>query len=66
MNEIITKAVNLMGNNVFLALLISFLGGIISSFSPCVLSSLPLIIGYVNNMGKMIKKLLLNIPCFFL
>ncbi len=56
MNEIITKAVSLMGNNVLLALLISFLGGIISSFSPCILSSLPLIIGYVNKYGRDDKK----------
>ncbi|EPY2271388.1 cytochrome c biogenesis CcdA family protein [Clostridium sporogenes] len=65
MNEIITKAVNLMGNNVFLALLISFLGGIISSFSPCVLSSLPLIIGYVNKYGKNDKKTAFKYSLFF-
>ncbi len=65
MNEIITKAVSLMGNNVLLALLISFLGGIISSFSPCILSSLPLIIGYVNKYGRDDKKPLLNILLFF-
>lgn len=65
MNDIITKAVNLMGNNIFLALLISFLGGIISSFSPCVLSSLPLIIGYVNKYGKNDKKTAFKYSLFF-
>ncbi|EJO5348537.1 cytochrome c biogenesis protein CcdA [Clostridium botulinum] len=65
MNEIITKAINLMGNNVFLALLISFLGGIISSFSPCILSSLPLIIGYVNRYSKNNKKTALKYSVFF-
>ncbi|HID0814460.1 TPA: cytochrome c biogenesis CcdA family protein, partial [Clostridium botulinum] len=65
MNEIITKAVSLMGNNVLLALLISFLGGIISSFSPCILSSLPLIIGYVNKYGRDDKKTAFKYSLFF-
>ncbi|WP_409069859.1 cytochrome c biogenesis CcdA family protein [Clostridium sp. FAM 1755] len=65
MNEIITKGINLMGNNIFLALLISFLGGIISSFSPCVLSSIPLIIGYVNKYGKNDKKTAFKYSLFF-
>ncbi|NFN86608.1 cytochrome c biogenesis protein CcdA [Clostridium sporogenes] len=65
MNEIITKGINLMGDNIFLALLISFLGGIISSFSPCVLSSIPLIIGYVNKYGKNDKKTAFKYSLFF-
>ncbi len=65
MNEIITKGINLMGYNIFLALLISFLGGIISSFSPCVLSSIPLIIGYVNKYSKNDKKTAFKYSLFF-
>ncbi|MCR1933091.1 cytochrome c biogenesis CcdA family protein [Clostridium tepidum] len=65
MNDIITKGINLMGDSVFLALLISFLGGIISSFSPCVLSSIPLIIGYVNKYGKDNKKTAFKYSLFF-
>ncbi|WP_251859539.1 cytochrome c biogenesis CcdA family protein [Clostridium sp. Marseille-Q2269] len=65
MNDIITKAIGLMGDSVFLALLISFIGGIISSFSPCILSSLPLIIGYVNKYGKKDKKTAFKYSLFF-
>lgn len=40
--------VNNLGSNVLLSVIISFIGGIISSFSPCMLSTVPLIIGYMN------------------
>lgn len=37
------------GNNIsFLALILSFLGGIIASISPCSLAMLPIIVGYVG------------------
>lgn len=35
-------------NNLVISLLVSFIGGIISSFSPCTISTIPLIIGYLN------------------
>jgi cytochrome c-type biogenesis protein len=34
--------------NIVIGILISFLGGIVASFSPCSLSSLPIIIGYIS------------------
>ena len=37
--------------SIFLFLLISFLGGILSSISPCSLGMIPLIIGYVGGYG---------------
>lgn len=41
------------GNNVsFLALMLSFLGGIIASISPCSLAMLPIIIGYVGGYSN--------------
>lgn len=38
----------MISNNSILAIIIALIGGIVSSFSPCVLSTLPLIIGYLN------------------
>ncbi len=37
-----------LSDNIILSILIALLGGIISSFSPCILSTLPLIIGYIS------------------
>ena len=39
-------------SNIFLALLLALVAGFISSFSPCVLSSMPLIISYVGGYAK--------------
>lgn len=47
---------NLLSNNVYLALIVSLIAGIVSSFSPCVLSTIPLIIGYVGGYAKKDKK----------
>ncbi|SKA81225.1 Cytochrome C biogenesis protein transmembrane region [Caloramator quimbayensis] len=47
---------NLLSNNVYLAFLVSLIAGIVSSFSPCVLSTIPLIIGYVGGYAKKDKK----------
>lgn len=48
MDQIIEGFTNLMAEYIVLAPLIVFIGGILTSFSPCCLSSLPLIIGYVG------------------
>lgn len=37
-----------ISNNIFLAIILSFFAGVIASFSPCTLSSIPLLIGYVQ------------------
>ncbi|MCL1873580.1 MAG: cytochrome c biogenesis protein CcdA [Clostridiales bacterium] len=39
---------DLIGNNIWLAPLIAFAAGIVTSFSPCCLSAIPLAIGYVG------------------
>lgn len=40
-------------DNLFLAIFLSFFAGVVSSFSPCILSSIPLLIGYVE--GNRVK-----------
>ncbi|MDV5107054.1 cytochrome c biogenesis CcdA family protein [Clostridium perfringens] len=37
-----------ISNNIFLAIILSFFAGVVASFSPCTLSSIPLLIGYVQ------------------
>jgi len=46
-----------LSNNIWLALITAFLAGVVSSFSPCVLSTIPLIIGYVGGYARKDKKL---------
>lgn len=48
MDQIIESFTKLMAEYKMLAPLIVFVGGVLTSFSPCCLSSLPLIIGYVG------------------
>jgi cytochrome c-type biogenesis protein len=56
MSEIINNFIVLISNNMWLALAMAFTAGVVSSFSPCVLSSLPLLIGYVQGTGEQDKK----------
>ncbi len=42
----------LIVNSTWLAPLLAFLAGILTSFTPCALSSVPLIIGYVGGVGE--------------
>lgn len=56
MGDLLSNFGNLISNNVYFALVISFLAGIVASFSPCVLSTLPLIVGYVGEAGVKDKK----------
>ncbi len=48
MDQVIENFTKLMAEYKMLAPLIVFVGGVLTSFSPCCLSSLPLIIGYVG------------------
>ena len=50
MNEILEMMSGIIKNNFWIAPIISFLAGIITSFTPCSLSSVPLIIGYVGGV----------------
>jgi cytochrome c-type biogenesis protein len=48
---------SLISGNIFIALFMSFVAGLISSFSPCLLSTVPLVIGYVGTNAKKDKNL---------
>lgn len=57
MENLIHNFSTFLSNNVWFALITAFLAGIVSSFSPCVLSTIPLIVGYVGGYAKKDKKL---------
>jgi len=65
MGDLLSNFGNLISNNIYFALGISFLAGIVSSFSPCVLSTLPLIVGYVGEAGVKDKKTAFKYSLFF-
>ena len=56
---------SLINDNIWLALIMSLVAGIVSSFSPCVLSSIPLIVGYVEKNGVKDKKIAFKFSIFF-
>lgn len=57
MGNLINNFSTFLSNNLWLALITAFLAGVVSSFSPCVLSTIPLIVGYVGGYAKKDKKL---------
>jgi len=52
MEELITTISEIINNQSWLAFPAAFLGGIISSASPCVLAMIPLIMGYVGGYSE--------------
>lgn len=56
MDSIINNFAGLIGENFFISIIISFLAGLIASFSPCMLSTIPLVIGGVSQSSKKNKK----------
>ena len=48
MEGLLVDFAQILSDNIWLAFLMSLLAGLISSCSPCVLTSVPLIIGYVG------------------
>ena len=52
MDAILQSIADALGENIWLAPVLAFVAGILTSFTPCSLSSLPLIIGYVGGSGE--------------
>ncbi len=63
--NILNNFSEIIANNIWLALIMSLIAGLASSFSPCVLSSVPLIVGYVEGNGVKDKKVALKMSIFF-
>lgn len=51
MDEILETLSHLIQNNFWLAPVISLIAGLLTAFTPCSLSSIPLVIGYVGGTG---------------
>ena len=52
MDELLNRFSTLIRNNFYLAPVMAFAGGVLTSFTPCSLSNIPLIIGYVGGTGE--------------
>jgi len=52
MTELLESLSQLMKENMWLAPLLAVAAGILTSFTPCSLSSIPLVIGYVGGVGE--------------
>ncbi len=48
----LSQIAEIIGNNVWLAPLLALLAGVLTSVTPCSLSSVPLIVGYVGGVGE--------------
>ncbi len=48
----LSQIAEIIGNNMWLAPLLAFLAGVLTSVTPCSLSSVPLIVGYVGGVGE--------------
>lgn len=54
-----------LSENIWLAFVLALLAGVLSSFSPCVLSALPLVVGYVGGYAGKDKKMALRYSLLF-
>jgi len=52
MNEILESLSDLITKSSWLAPLLAFFAGVLASFTPCSLSTIPLVIGYVGGTGQ--------------
>jgi len=65
-NELFTSLNSALCNNMYLAILASFAWGVLSILlSPCHLSSIPLIVGFINSQGEISMKRTFNIALVF-
>jgi cytochrome c biogenesis protein CcdA len=65
MTELLEQFSQLMLNNAWFAPLLALLAGVITAFSPCCLSSVPLIIGYVGGTEQKTIKRSFNLSLSF-
>lgn len=65
MNEILNTMSEIIKNNFWIAPIIAFLAGILTSFTPCSLTNIPLVIGYVGGTGTNNTKKALKLSVVF-
>lgn len=51
-NDWLSQIAETIGSNMWLAPILALIAGVLTSFTPCSLSSIPLIIGYVGGTGE--------------
>ncbi|EDS72940.1 cytochrome c biogenesis protein CcdA [Anaerofustis stercorihominis] len=64
-NNILESISSIITSNIYLAPIVAFFAGILVSFTPCSLSSIPLIVGYVGMNGKEDTKKLFKLSVTF-
>ncbi|MCP1103142.1 cytochrome c-type biogenesis protein [Aequitasia blattaphilus] len=52
----LSQIAEIIGSNLWLAPILALIAGVLTSFTPCSLSSIPLIIGYVGGIGEKTTK----------
>ena len=65
MENILSNFSQLLSQNIWLAFVMALIAGLISSFSPCVLSAIPLVIGYVGGYAGNDKRQAFKYSLFF-
>jgi cytochrome c biogenesis protein CcdA len=65
MTVILEKLSGIINTNIWLAPLFSLIAGVLTSFTPCSLSSIPLIIGYVGGTNEKSTKKALQLSLIF-
>lgn len=65
MESILANFGQMMSQNIWLAFIMALVAGLVSSFSPCVLSTIPLVIGYVGGYAGNDKKQAFKYSLFF-
>jgi cytochrome c-type biogenesis protein len=65
MESILSNFGQIISDNIYLSLIMALVAGLISSFSPCILSSIPLVIAYVGGYAGDNKKRAFNYSLFF-
>jgi cytochrome c biogenesis protein CcdA len=65
LESILANFQQLLSQNIWLAFIMALVAGLVSSFSPCVLSAVPLVIGYVGGYAGDDKKRAFRYSLFF-
>ena len=65
MNDLLISFSTIIQENIWIAPVIALLAGVLTSFTPCGLASVPLVIGYVNSKGEQTIKRTFRLSCIF-